>query len=90
MSIEVILSPSLQPLACNAPAVKVEGLTLGQCLNNLMQNYPQLKTALLDDNQVLRKDYMVFINGENAYMEELARPLKEGDKVHLMSFFVGG
>jgi molybdopterin converting factor small subunit len=90
MSIEIILSPSLQPLAGNAPSVNVEGKTLGECLDALMQKHPQLKDALLDDNRVLRKDYMIFINGENAYVEEISRPVKEGDKIHLMTFFVGG
>lgn len=90
MSIEIILSPSLQPMTGNAPSMKVEGKTLGECLDDLMLKYPQLKAVLLDDNQELRKDYMVFINGENAYMEELPRPVKEGDIIHLMTFFVGG
>jgi molybdopterin converting factor small subunit len=90
MSIDIVLSPSLLPMVDYAPSVKVKGATLGQCLESLMQDYPQLKTTLLDENQVLRKDYMVFVNGENAYMEELNRPVKEGDKIHLMSFFVGG
>jgi molybdopterin converting factor small subunit len=90
MSIEIILSPSLQTLAGNALSVNVEGKTLGECLDALMQKHPQLKEVLLDDNRVLRKDYMIFINGENAYMEELVRPVKEGDKIHLMTFFVGG
>ncbi len=90
MSVEIILSPALQTLAEDVASVKVEGRNLGECLDNLMRKLPQIKTALLDDNQELRKDYMVFINGENAYMEELSRPVKDGDIIHLMTFFVGG
>jgi hypothetical protein len=90
MSVEVFLSPSLQPMAGNEAAVAVEGKTLGECLDSLMLLHPQLKTVLLDDNQVIRRDYMIFINGENAYPEEVARPVTDGDKLHLMSFFVGG
>ncbi len=55
-----------------------------------MQQYPQLKAALEDADGSIRKDYMLFINGENAFVEEISRPLKDGDKLHLMSFFVGG
>jgi hypothetical protein len=90
MSAEVFLSPSLQPMAGNAAAVAVEGKTLGECLDNLMLQHPQLKMVLLDDNQVIRRDYMIFINGENSYPEEITRPVKDGDRIHLMSFFVGG
>jgi molybdopterin converting factor small subunit len=90
MSVEVFLSPALQPMAGDLAAINVDGKTLGECLDNLMQNYPQLREALVDNNRVVRPDYMIFINGENAYTEEITRPVKDGDKIHLMSFFVGG
>jgi molybdopterin converting factor small subunit len=90
MSVEIFLSPSLQTLVNDQAVVDISGNTLGECLNNLMQKYPQLKAALVDDNLELRRDYMIYVNGENAYPEESSRPIKDGDKLNLMSFFVGG
>jgi molybdopterin converting factor small subunit len=90
MSIEVFLSPSLQVLINDVAMVNTTGKTSGECLQNLMQRFPQLKAVLLDANQVLQPDYMIYVNGENAYPEELTKPVKEGDKIHVMSFFVGG
>jgi molybdopterin converting factor small subunit len=90
MSVEIFLSPTLQTLVDDLPVVDVSGNTLGECLNDLLQKYPQLKAVLLDTNLELRRDYMIYINGENAYPEESSRPLKNGDKLNLMSFFVGG
>lgn len=90
MSIEVFLSPSLQRLVNDADIINASGSNVGECLKDLVRQYPQLKESLFGADGELRQEYVIYINGENAYPGELLKPVKDGDELHVISFFFGG
>jgi molybdopterin converting factor small subunit len=70
--------------------VPVEGNTVGECLNNLIRHYPQMEKALLAKKDKLLNVVEVFINHETAYPNELMKPVKDGDEIHLLVMLAGG
>jgi molybdopterin converting factor small subunit len=90
MSIEVYFPPSLQSMVNDLRHVSVTGSTLGDCLDQVIQEYPQLREAIFGLNQTLNKKLSYFINGENAHPEMLKRIVRDGDKVFIMDILVGG
>jgi molybdopterin converting factor small subunit len=90
MSVEVHLPPSLQPLVRGRYFKEIEGNTVGDCLDGLVQEFPQLKEHLFDKNKKLRQGFTIFINGVSAYPEMLKKTVGDGDKLYIINVMVGG
>ena len=70
--------------------VEVQGKTVGECLNALTQKYPGMQGALFEKKGKLLNIIEIYVNGESAYPNELARAVHDGDEVHLVFFLAGG
>jgi molybdopterin converting factor small subunit len=70
--------------------VKVEGSTVGECIERLVEQYPGMKEGLFDRKGKLRNVVEVYVNNESAYPEELAKSVKDGDEIHLIIMLAGG
>lgn len=90
MSIQINISQFLQHLTNDVKVVNVNGKTVGDCLNDLVGQFPQLETLLFDKEGELLKLLNVYVNGESAYPEELAKSVNDGDKLDIMYTIVGG
>lgn len=90
MSVSINIPQFLQHFTSDVKVVDVNGRTVGDCLNDLVRQFPQLKVRLLRKNGKLLKNLDVYINGESAYPEELAKPVNDGDELHIINAIVGG
>lgn len=90
MSAEVNLPPFLQQLADDVKRVDVSGDTVGECLDELVTRYPRLKARIFTEGRKIHKGFNIFINGESAYPDSLARPVKDGDIIHIAHPIFGG
>lgn len=90
MSVTTNLHPSLQHLTNGQAVVKVKGKTVGQCLDNLFRQFPEIKPWLFDKKDRLRNYVDIYVNQESAYPEELAHPVKDGDELHITMIIGGG
>jgi molybdopterin converting factor small subunit len=70
--------------------VAVEGNTVGECLNHLIKQFPGMEKALLAKKDKLLNVVEVFINHETAFPNELIKPVKDGDEIHLLVMLAGG
>ncbi len=70
--------------------VEVAGNTVGECLERVVKEYPDLGPELFDDEGQLLANMRVFVNGESAFPAELARPLKAGDVIDITPMMAGG
>jgi molybdopterin converting factor small subunit len=70
--------------------VTVEGNTVGECLNHLIKQFPGMEKALFAKKDKLLNVVEVFINHETAYPNELVKPVKDGDEIHLLVMLAGG
>jgi molybdopterin converting factor small subunit len=90
MSIEMQLPSIFIRYADNKTSVDVKGSTVGECLGDLAQQHPKLAEILLKKDGSLLHTYDVFINGESAYPDEMNKPVKDGDKLHIIPIIHGG
>jgi molybdopterin converting factor small subunit len=90
MSVKINIHPSLLHLTDNQEMVEVGGNTVGQCLEQLCTQFPELREWLFDKKGKLINTIDVFVNQESAYPEELAKPVKDEDKLNLIMVIAGG
>lgn len=67
-----------------------QGETMGECLEHLIERFPDLRDRLFDENGEL-SSVLVFLNGENILsLEGLATSVKDGDEVGIIPLAAGG
>ena len=90
MSIKIGIPSYLQPFTNNLEVVEVNGSTVGGCLNYLVKEFPGMEKMLFDKNGKLLSYVGIYINSEDAYPEESAKPVKEGDELYILYVIGGG
>ncbi len=88
MSIKINI-PSYLRSYTNMEAVEVNGSTVDECLNHLVKQFPSIEKQLFSKNRKLFEYISIFINGESAYPQQLAKPVKDGDELRII-FVIGG
>lgn len=86
----ISLDSNLHFLTNNQAVVEVSGSTVAECLNQLVRKFPKLKPMLFDKRGRLLNYVGVFVNQEDSYPEELAKPVKDGDELYIALMIVGG
>ncbi|MFC1904851.1 MoaD/ThiS family protein [Chloroflexota bacterium] len=90
MSIKIKTSPYLQPYTNDIEVIEVHGNTVSTCLNSLVELFPNVEKLLFAANGKLHTYIDVYINKESAYPGVLAKPVKDGDELHILFIISGG
>ena len=90
MSISVNIPPNFRHYTNGQEVVEVDGSTVGQCLKDLVGQFPGIETGMFDKNGDLFNYVDVYVNLESSYPEELAKPVKDGDELHIIAIISGG
>ena len=90
MSVRVNIPSYLQPYTDNREVVEVSGTTAAECLDGLVEQFPGIGKMLYAKEGELFDYVSVYVNGEFAYADELAKPVKEGDELHILYILGGG
>jgi len=90
MSVKITIPSYLQPFADNRAVVEVDQSTVAQCLDNLVKQFPEIEKMLFTRNGDLHPYVGIYINGEDAYPEELSKSVKNGDELLIMYIIGGG
>ena len=90
MSITVRIPPILYQYTNDKQVARVEGSTVGQCLDHLIKQFPGIEEALFDKDGELKYWLNIYVNRENCYPEELLKPVKDRDEIHIIPIIVGG
>ena len=90
MSVEINIPQFLQPITDEVKVVEVNGGTVGDCLSALVKRFPRVEAKLFSKNGKLQSYLGVYVNGESAYPDELARKVTSGDELHIINIIAGG
>lgn len=91
MSVKInIYYPHLQQLTNNHEVVQVEGGTIGECLRDLVKQFPGVENGIFDENGQLLNYVYLFINGKGGYPTDLAQTVQEGDELAIALLLAGG
>lgn len=88
MSIGVMLHPYLSGDA--EVHTEVNGNTVGECLKEIVKEYPGMEKKLFDKQGKLKGYVEVLVNGESAGDDELGHAVKDGDSMSVLVFLSGG
>ena len=64
-------------------------MNTAECLNHLFKQFPGMKKQLFSKHGNLFENIIISVNGESAYPEQLAKPVKDGDELKIV-FIIGG
>jgi molybdopterin converting factor small subunit len=91
MSIKVdLFHGRLKQLMGNPNKIEVNGGTVGECLEDLVRQYPNAERLLFNSRRELPRGLYIYLNAESALGAELSEPVKEGDKLIIMTLISGG
>lgn len=68
----------------------VSGNTVGECLRDLVSQYPEIEKEIFDKKGNLLSVLEIYLNGVSAYPDELKKAVKDGDGIHLLTMLAGG
>lgn len=89
MSVKVNIPSHLHGFTGGKAVVEVDGQTIGECMAELTRRFPGIGDALMKDGKLL--DYVdIYVNLESSYPDELAKPVKDGDELHITLFVIAG
>ena len=83
MSVTVKIGPILYQYTNDRGVTEVNGSTVAECLDELNKQFPGLEKGLFSGNSRLLHYIGIWINGEDAYPEELTKPVKDGDELYI-------
>ena len=88
---QVRIPPVLRPSAGGQKLLDVPGATVGQVLDALVAQYPDLAPKLLDDAGEINRFVNVFVNETDVrHLQDLATPVSSTDTVLLLPAMAGG
>jgi len=90
MGVKVKIHPFIRHIVNNQEIVEVEGKTVGQCLDWLVNRFPETRKWLFKKDGSLNELVDIYINGENAVPGEMAKPVKDGDLLDIVMMITGG
>lgn len=90
MSVKISLHKTHRPFADGLEVVEVDGSTVGECIDALIERYPEMEKKLFVEKDKLLNAIEIYLNLETAYPDELARPVKDGDEIHITVMLAGG
>jgi molybdopterin converting factor small subunit len=70
--------------------VQVNGKTVGECLNDLIAQFPRLRKYIFDKSNKLLNYVEVYVNQESSYPDELTKPVHPGDELDITLIIAGG
>ncbi|OGP56563.1 MAG: ThiS family protein [Deltaproteobacteria bacterium RBG_13_49_15] len=90
MSIEIHIHKTHRQFTDGSEVVQTRGKTVGDCIQDLISQYPGVKSALFDKKGKLINTVEIYLNMQSAYPDELLKPVKNGDKIHIALMLAGG
>ena len=87
---QIRIPTPLRPYAGGQSAIAVTGSTVGMALNDLTDQYPDLRQHLFDGPQ-LRSFVNIYLNQEDVrYLQGAETPLKDADTLLIIPSIAGG
>jgi len=88
--VKVHIHQTFRQITNGLDVVDVEGNTVGECLKHLVKLFPVMAERLFDKKGSLLNVVEIYVNMESAYPQELAKPVKDGDQIHITLLLAGG
>jgi molybdopterin converting factor small subunit len=90
MSVTIKLSTLFHKYTEGQQFVRVRGGSPLQCLRELKTRFPKIARWLYDKQGNLRPQIWLFVNGQKISVDDLNKPLNDGDELFVVLAISGG
>ncbi len=90
MSVTVSIFDPVMQQYINQDSVEVDGSTVGECLDDLIRQFPDVEKWMFDERRQLRRSVFVYVNAESTHKVDMAKPVKDNDKIIIAVLITGG
>jgi molybdopterin converting factor small subunit len=90
MAVNVHIHKTHRQFTNGLDVIPTEGKTVGECLNHLVLQFPGMEKAIFAKKDKLLNVVEIYVNHATAYPNELVKPVKDGDEIHLVVMLAGG
>jgi molybdopterin synthase sulfur carrier subunit len=91
MAVEIKIPTVLRAQADGQTSVSVDGSTVGEVFNALIERYPGLRANLLDESGGLHKFVNVYKDDDDIrYLDGLDTKVNDGDELTILPAVAGG
>ena len=90
MAIKLHLCGLCNEVTGERESIVVSGNTVGECLKDLVRQFPAIEKELFDKDKNLLESISVAVNSEVKFRDELNIPVKDGDEIHILPLIAGG
>jgi molybdopterin converting factor small subunit len=90
VAVKVNLHVTLRQFTNGQEMIEAEGKTIGECLRNVVKKYPAMESSIFGKNGKLSNVVEIYLNLQSAYPNELAKPVRDGDEIHVTMMLAGG
>ena len=81
----------LRPYAGGKSKIQVQGDTVAEILDQLVEDYPDIRQHIMNGNGELRPFVNLFLNGENVKdLQGAETPVRKDDRLMLIPSIAGG
>jgi molybdopterin/thiamine biosynthesis adenylyltransferase/rhodanese-related sulfurtransferase/molybdopterin converting factor small subunit len=88
---KILIPTPLRQFTGKQDSVSVSGATVGEALNALTSQFPDLRKQIFNDEGKVRSFVNVYLNDEDIrYLSKDATPAKDGDTISLVPSIAGG
>lgn len=88
---KILIPTPLRQFVNGQDAVDITGATVGECLESLTSQYPDLRKNLYNDEGKLRSFVNVYLNDEDIrYMSKTGTASKDADTISIVPSIAGG
>jgi molybdopterin/thiamine biosynthesis adenylyltransferase/rhodanese-related sulfurtransferase/molybdopterin converting factor small subunit len=88
---KILIPTPLRQFTGKQDSVSASGATVGEVLNDLTSQFPDLRKQIFNDEGKLRSFVNVYLNDEDIrYLKKSETPTKDGDTVSLVPSIAGG
>ena len=91
MSSQIKIPSPLRRFTDGQSSVSVEGTTVSEVLQNIFNQYPEIRGHLLDENGVIRNFVNIYVNGIDVREQDnLGTPVSSGTDIRIIPAIAGG
>jgi adenylyltransferase/sulfurtransferase len=91
MTVRINIPTALRPYAGKRDAVECRAQTVGDALDQLTEQFAELRKHLYADDGRLRSFVNVYVNDEDIrHLQKERTPLREGDTISIIPSIAGG
>ena len=88
---KILIPTPLRQFVGKMDSVEVTGATVGEALNSLTAQHPELRKHLYNDEGKLRSFVNVYVSDEDIrYLNKDATPIKDTDTISIVPSIAGG